>query len=69
MIDDSDILILRYLRAANRPIFGGHLSRNEPLTDTRLLRMIENGWVTADGEGIGYSITDAGREALKQAGK
>ncbi len=55
---------LEYLGRSGRPLWGGHLSRNEPITDGEMRRWIDNGWIEVAADRSGYVLTDAGRAAL-----
>jgi hypothetical protein len=56
---------LRWLSEQSAPMWGGHLERGEPATDTQLRQWIEDGVVEAVSEPRqGYVITKKGRAKL-----
>lgn len=58
-----DRLILEYLGQAEKPLWGGHLKRGEPLRDQTMQRWLKQGLIEAV-DGKGYILTDAGRAAI-----
>jgi hypothetical protein len=60
----SERLQLEYLGRSSKPLWGAHLSRNEPVTDGDMKRWIDNGWIAVDKDRRGYVLTDLGRSVL-----
>ena len=63
MLSEQERLSLRYLAKADRPLWGGHLQRREPISDPDMRSWIERGLIK-QVEDQGYIITDAGRLAI-----
>ena len=60
----SERLQLEYLGRSAKPLWGGHLSRNEPVTDANMRRWIDSGWIEVASDRSGYVLTDLGRSIL-----
>ena len=60
MLTNLDIMQLRYMKRVGYPLFGGHLSRGQPLPqNSDIRRWIGEGVVEQKGN-EGYVLTDAG---------
>ena len=60
----SERLQLEYLGRSNLPLWGGHLSRDEPLPGGDMKRWLDNGWIEVTPQRDGYVLTDLGRSVL-----
>lgn len=60
----SERMQLEWLGRQDRPVWGGHLGRNEPITDGDMKRWLDNGWIAVASTGDGYFLTDLGRSVL-----
>ena len=60
----SERMQLEYLGRSPKPLWGGHLSRNESVTDSDMRRWIDNGWIEVVEDRSGYRLTDLGRSVL-----
>lgn len=65
MLTENEKLELRYLRRANKPLWGGHLKRKEPITDPKMQRWLDLGLIKAV-QNNGYVLTETGIEFLNQ---
>jgi hypothetical protein len=62
----TEAMELRYLERADRPLWGGHLERGEPVTSPVMQRWIDAGLIEAHGT-KGYMLTEAGKNELANA--
>ncbi len=60
----SERMQLEYLGRSSVPLWGGHLARNEPITDGDMKRWLDNGWIEVVADRSGYVLTDLGRSML-----
>lgn len=60
----SERMQLEYLGRSPKPLWGGHLSRNEPIPDGDVKRWLDNGWIEVAKDRSGYVLTDLGRNIL-----
>lgn len=68
-LSKRDHLHLRYLRDADKPLWGAHLQRGEPITDPDMQRWLDAGLIEVVGEGneyVGYVTTDKAKQLLKE---
>jgi hypothetical protein len=65
LLTESEKLELRYLQRANKPLWGGHLKRKEPITDPKMQRWLDLGLIEAVRDD-GYMLTATGIEFLNQ---
>ena len=54
---------LQYMEKQGRPLFGGHLKRKQPVTDTSMKETLDAGLIRQMGED-GYVLTDWGKEVI-----
>lgn len=70
-LSSMDKTQLCWLAQQPSPMWGGHLERNEPLSDPQMRAWVENGLIEAVSREVfgrtihGYIITDAGRRAIQ----
>lgn len=65
MMSKHDRLHLGYLEKARQPLWGGHLKRNQPITDPDMSRWLAHGWIERVGN-QGYALTALGQIVLHQ---
>lgn len=64
-LDRNATLHLRWLNQQNEmPMWGGHIQRNEPLTDPDIRSWLDAGLIALDPTKRGYIITELGRRAI-----
>lgn len=57
---------LRWLARQKYPVWGGHLTRREPLNDNKMKTWLDLGWIAVSDDERGYVITAAGRKHLAE---
>ena len=62
----SERLQLEYLGRSTKPLWGGHLSRGEPLPDGDMKRWLNAGWIAVADDKTGYVLTDLGSIAIRE---
>ena len=61
----SERLELEWLGRQRGAVWGGYLSRNEPLPpDSDMRRWLDSGWIEVVEDRSGYRLTDLGRSIL-----
>jgi hypothetical protein len=67
-LSDFDVLQLSWLAKQHEPMWGGHLKRDEPISDHDMCRWLDLGLIERVPDtgyhDCGYRITPAGRAAL-----
>lgn len=65
ILTERDRLELSYLRMRDRPLWGGHVERGEPITAPRLQKWVDEGLIEYTEVTLkGYVLTEKGKQAL-----